>query len=59
MSGNLTDTEKARVLGIKARGSLTEGEIYRYMYWDNKELHGKSLAEQKVIIDKILRRMNN
>ena len=58
MIGNLTEKEIARTLGIKAEGSLTEGEIYRVMYWGNKELQGKSLTEQKTIIDDVLRRMD-
>ena len=53
MFGNLTETEIARVLGIKAKGSLTEGEIYRTLYWDNKELQGKSLEEQRIILKRM------
>ena len=53
MFGNLTETEIARVLGIKAKGSLTEGEIYRVLYWEHKELQGKSLEEQRIILKRM------
>jgi hypothetical protein len=53
MFGNLTETEVARVLGIKAKGSLTEGEVYRTLYWEYKELQGKSLEEQRAILKRI------